>query len=68
MTDSFEIWLKQVDKILSKQVGFTHDDLPDAMWADYHEDGLSPIEAIDAAVDDAWYDVEGLEELWRTNA
>ena len=68
MTDSFEIWLKQVDKILSKQVGFAHDDLPDAMWVDYHEDGLSPIEAIDAAVDDAWYDVEGLEELWRTNA
>jgi hypothetical protein len=33
-----------------------------------HEDGLSPIEAIDCAVDDAWYDVEGLEELWRTNA
>ena len=68
MTDSFEIWLKQVDKILSKQVGFAHDDLPDALWADYYEDGLSPIEAIDAAVDDAWYDVEGLEELWRTNA
>jgi len=68
MTDSFEIWLKQVDKILYNNFGFAHDDLPDAMWADYHEDGLSPIEAIDCAVDDAWYDVEGLEELWRTNA
>jgi hypothetical protein len=35
MTDNFETWLKQVDKICSKQLGFTHDDLPDALWADY---------------------------------
>lgn len=68
MTDSFKTWLQQVDKICWKQLGQYHDDLPDALWADYYEDGLSPIEAIDCAVDDAWYDVYGLEELWRTNA
>jgi hypothetical protein len=61
--ETFASWKKQVDQILLTKIPFTSDDLPDAAWADYHEDGLSPVEAIDSALDDAWYDDPDLETL-----
>jgi hypothetical protein len=40
-----------------------HDDLADALWRDYFEDHLSPLEAIESAVDDAWWDTPEMADL-----
>jgi hypothetical protein len=57
MTDNkFNEWLKKCDKIVSRKAGLGLDDLPDAMWRDYFDDGLTPIDATDSAYEDQWQD------------
>ena len=61
---NFTHWKLAVDDQCVKHFGLSSDDLPDALWRDYFEDGMMPSEAIACAVDDAWHDVPGMEELW----
>ncbi len=61
----FNTWKREVDKLCVLHFGLSTDDLPDANWRDYHEDELSPQEAICCALDDAWHDeYEEMEALW----
>lgn len=53
---SFDAWYKECDGIVSRRFGVGVEDLPDAPWRDYHEDGLTPSEAIECAKEDAWDD------------
>jgi len=40
---SFEDWMKKVDKIIADKLGgFTSEDLPDICYADLYEDGMPP--------------------------
>lgn len=43
--ESFDSWISRVDRIISAATGLTHDDLPDACWRDWFDDGLTPKEA-----------------------
>jgi len=43
-----------------------HDDLNDAMWYDYFESELSPLEAIETARDDAWWDIPEMGAVYDT--
>jgi|TARA_X000000950_G_scaffold288701_1_gene406846 hypothetical protein len=63
MTNSYVEWIKEVDTHLVMVCGMAHDDLADALWRDYFEDHLSPLEAIESAVDDAWWDTPEMADL-----
>lgn len=60
----FGKWKRQVNKLCQSHFGLTADDLPDACWADYHHDEMSPSDAIDCALIDAWDDIPELQTLW----
>ncbi len=66
MTDTYETWMKNVDVHLVKMCGMAHDDLNDAMWYDYFESELSPLEAIETALDDAWWDIPEMGAVYDT--
>ena len=65
--NDFTAWLRQVDVHMISTFGLAHDDLPDALWRDRFDDGLSPLDAIDAAVEDEWSDYPEMEDLWYGN-
>ena len=60
----FTLWKTKVDNLCVKHFGLSSDDLPDAPWADYHHDNMTPTNAVDTAVIDAWWDMPEIEELW----
>ena len=61
-TADFTTWLRHVDRHMIDTFGLAHDDLPDALWRDKFDDGLSPIEAIDSCVDDEWAEMHEVGE------
>jgi hypothetical protein len=62
---SFIEWKKYVNLLCSSNFGCHEDDLPDASWRDYFDDGLTPKQAISFATIDYWYDIPEIEELWQ---
>ncbi len=58
----FRQWMRKVDAIFYAKVGLGHSDLPDAPWADYFSDELTPSQAFDNYIEDGWDDgmFEGL--------
>lgn len=48
----YDEYMKKVDELLITTFGFGHMDLPDALWGDYHEDGLTPEDAVDIFIED----------------
>ena len=60
----FGAWKAKVNEICIAHFGLSAEDLPDANWADYHHDNMTPVVAIDTAILDAWYDMPELETLW----
>lgn len=51
----FTAWMNAVDKQLERELGLPSDDLPDFYWADMHEDGLTPIEAVACYIEEEAY-------------
>ena len=56
MNNDFKTWLEQCDQIVWGKLGLGLMDMPDAAWCDYHDDGLTPAEAVDSAYEDYWQD------------
>ncbi len=53
--NSFETWLKQCDRVTKARLhGISLHDMVDASWMDYFEDGLSPEDAVESAINDYW--------------
>lgn len=52
---SYNEWIAQVDALLVKAIGVSHDDLEDYLWHDDFEDGLEPVEAVDEFLFDQGY-------------
>lgn len=48
----FETWLKKCDAICSNRIGLGIYDLEDWNWADAHEDGFTPAEAVSQFLED----------------
>lgn len=42
---SYERWLGHVDAELSRRIGFTSGDLPDANLPDWFDEGITPVQA-----------------------
>jgi len=61
----FTSWLRKVDVHMVSTFGLAHDDLPDALWRDKYDDGLSPIEAIESTIEDEWADMPEMGDLWH---
>jgi len=53
----FETWLRKVDALYISTIGLGMDDLGDAPWYDYWDDGMTPREAVAHALTD-WQDME----------
>jgi hypothetical protein len=49
---AFDAWFKKVDRLMSARSGLGADDLPDQPYADWFEDGMSPQEAAQLALDE----------------
>ena len=64
-TLTFDVWLKQCDKVVMGKLGLSLHDLADADWRGYYEDELSPVDACDCAFDDMWSD-DMPHDLWRS--
>ena len=60
----FAEWKADVNKICEQNFGLAADDLPDASWADYFHDDMTPHDAVDTAVIDAWDDIPEIQEIW----
>ena len=53
--NSFETWLKQCDRVTRARLhGISLHDMVDASWMAYFEDGLSPEDAVESAIEDYW--------------
>ena len=72
-TPTFDVWLKQCDKVVMGKLCLSLHDLADADWRGYYKDELSPADACDCAfqglelalIDDMWSD-DMPYELWRS--
>lgn len=60
MRPRFDIWMKQVDAILVRKCGLESSDLPDQCYHMIYEDGLQPIDAVDAVLDDCQFNEDEL--------
>lgn len=49
---TLEEWLAKVDEILLARTSLAHDDMEDWSWADAHEDGLTPEQAVEWFLED----------------
>ena len=56
MYESFNSFYRQCNQIIGNKIGVGLDDLPDARWRDYFDEGMSPHEAIECAYEDFWSD------------
>lgn len=50
---NFKQWMKRVDDLVWQQAGCSVHDLPDCLFRDWHEDGVTPEEAAERAVEEA---------------
>jgi len=48
--DQFREWMREVDAYLEQRLGMSSDDLPDWLYRDDYDDGLSPEEAAENAI------------------
>lgn len=55
--DSFEFWMKLVNRAYMSRLGLDADSFGDATWHDYFDDGMSPLDAMAHALTD-WQDAE----------
>ena len=53
---SLKAWKRLMDIELAGAIGFTSDDLPDIPFFDYHDCGMDPQEAIEAAIEDGYWE------------
>ena len=65
MTDGFTFWMKSVNVQCNRAFGMDTDFLPDANWRQYFDDDMTPKQAIDEAVMDAWDDMLDMQEIWE---
>lgn len=49
-TRTFEQWMDQVDAAIDNEIGLTSEDLPDASYRDWYDDGLPPSRAAARAI------------------
>ena len=49
---TFDEFMTACDAICTAKIGFGVDDMPDLTWRDFFDDGMSPQDAIDCAMDE----------------
>jgi hypothetical protein len=47
---SFEEWMLKVDELMEQSYGVSIHDLPDQLYRDFYEDGMSPAEMVQLVV------------------
>ena len=63
MTDGFILWMRSVNAQCNRAFGMDTDFLPDANWRPYFDDQMTPKQAIDEAVMDAWDDMLDMADM-----
>lgn len=59
--EDFEIWSQAVDNLFIKQTGMGRDDFPDQCYYDMFEDGFTPSEAFNEAIENEYGQI-GLDQ------
>jgi len=52
-TDNFKQWLEHVNFHLETQHGLSSEDLPDCCYRDWHDEGVTPLQAAKRAIRNA---------------
>ena len=53
MKQSFEDWMRAVDRAVSSKIGLSVYDLPDCCYRDWYDDGVRPASAASRAIKNA---------------
>lgn len=56
--NAFAEWMAEVDEVIVETVGLTSSDLPDCLWRDWFESGMSHKDAAAQALEDAGFSPE----------
>lgn len=51
---TFEEWMQKIDKLYQRKLGVSVHDMPDEPWRDFYEDGITPEEIMELAVEGAF--------------
>ena len=51
---TFQEFMFECDEIVASMIGLGVDDMPDALWRDFFDDGMSPDDAVQTAFEDHW--------------
>jgi hypothetical protein len=54
MKYTFEQFMAKCDALCVKMFGAGVEDMGDAMWRDYYDDDMSPLDALETAFEDYW--------------
>ena len=60
MAQGFDIWMKKVDNAIGQACGLSSDDLADCCYRDWYEDGVTPSDAAQMALEEN--DFPGFED------
>jgi hypothetical protein len=56
--DRFEAWLIQLDDICLQEMGISYQDLPDQLFRDWFDDGLTPEDAYYQMIENEYQGIE----------
>jgi hypothetical protein len=59
--DTYEAWMRQVDRVISSKIGLTSEDLSDFNSRDLYDAGVSPEEAADECLSEQDFDMGWME-------
>lgn len=53
-SEEFKTWLKEVDRLITNEFGIGVFDLPDRLWRDMFDSGMSAEEAAQDTIENPW--------------
>jgi|DEB0MinimDraft_10_1074344.scaffolds.fasta_scaffold538069_1 hypothetical protein len=62
---TFEEFMTECDAICVSEIGVGVHDMPDLMWRDFFDDGMSPQDSIDCAMEEWGMNIT--QEEWEMN-
>ena len=63
--DAFDEFMFECDVEVTRMIGLGVDDMPDAPWHDFFDDGMSPEDAVQTAIEDHWdMELMTLDGVW----
>jgi Family of unknown function (DUF5419) len=68
MKQTFEEWMKQIDRIIGEVCGLGHGDIGDQCYYDWYDDGVTPMQAAKRALKNEGFPMNEFPKLVKQNA